>query len=359
MDQAYQEAVAEHKDAEAAYQAAVDELDSYLSQDSRVDWATLPQVERERIISAMIVEQINEYRVQAGLPRLLFSDQRSAEAAVWSKKQAANGGVSHEDALIGGYMTENVAMFGGGGYDIDSPPEMVARQLFNQWKRSSSHRENILNSGVQITGVGVYYDTKDNAWYGTQRGYIARENDGSYYELASTQDITGVDITKDVEYENPGEFSDKNAAFMDGEVKALTGYEAETDPAKEQALRDKVDATQTAQVDAWDKVTSAKADKDSADTDADAKYEVRQQAAADRDAAAGRVADAEKAVEDAKKGVPAAEAELKAAEDNELAVKAQGESDIQEASNRVSAAEDKADEAKRQLDEVQREDSVD
>lgn len=359
MDEAYQEAVAEHKDAEAAYQAAVNELDNYLSQDTKVDWATLPQVERERIISAMIVEQINEYREQAGLPRLLFSDERSAESAVWSKKQAANGTVSHEGAHIGGYRTENVAMFGGGYYDADTSPEVVARNLFNQWKRSSSHRENMLRAGLVYTGVGVYYDASDNAWYGTQRGYYMRENDGSLYELKSTQDITGVDITKDVEYENPGEFADKPANRLDGEIKALTGYEKDTDPAKEQALRDKVDATQEAQIDAWGKVTSAKDDKDSADADTDAKYEVREQAAADRDAAAGKVADAEKAVEDAKKGVPAAEAEVKAAEDNELAVKTQGESDIQEASNRVSAAEDKADEAKRQLDEAQREDPED
>ena len=155
-----------------------------------VDWSQVDDATQARIIEALLVQKMNAYRASAGLPELVVSDTVTTDARAWSKHMSDSDTFSHDPEyqrfgagkLDGGdttYAGENIAYnhrenFGDkwGTYGTSKNPMQAADALFEQWKNSSGHDENMLAQN-NVVGVGVHIAKHGNFTriYGTQKFY--------------------------------------------------------------------------------------------------------------------------------------------------------------------------------------------
>ena len=155
-----------------------------------VDWSQVDDATQARIIEALIVQKMNAYRANAGLPELVVSDTVTTDARAWSKHMSDSDDFNHDPdykylgagKLDGGdttYAGENIAYnhrenFGdkGGAYGTSKNPMQAADALFDQWKNSSGHDKNMLAQN-NVVGVGVHIAKHGNFTriYGTQKFY--------------------------------------------------------------------------------------------------------------------------------------------------------------------------------------------
>lgn len=155
-----------------------------------VDWSQVDDATQARIIEALIVQKMNAYRANAGLPELVVSDTVTTDARAWSKHMSDSDDFNHDPdykylgagKLDGGdttYAGENIAYnhrenFGDkwGAYGTLKNPMQAADALFDQWKNSSGHDKNMLAQN-NVVGVGVHIAKHGNFTriYGTQKFY--------------------------------------------------------------------------------------------------------------------------------------------------------------------------------------------
>ena len=155
-----------------------------------VDWSQGDDATQARIIEALIVQKMNAYRANAGLPELVVSDTVTTDARAWSKHMSDSDDFNHDPdykyfgagKLDGGdttYAGENIAYnhrenFGDkwGAYGTSKNPMQAADALFDQWKNSSGHDKNMLAQN-NVVGVGVHIAKHGNFTriYGTQKFY--------------------------------------------------------------------------------------------------------------------------------------------------------------------------------------------
>ena len=155
-----------------------------------VDWSQVDDATQARIIEALVIQKMNAYRANAGLPELVVSDTVTADARAWSKHMSDSDDFSHDPdykyfgvgKLDGGdttYAGENIAYnhrenFGDkwGAYGTSKNPMQAADALFDQWKNSSGHDKNMLAQN-NVVGVGVHIAKHGNFTriYGTQKFY--------------------------------------------------------------------------------------------------------------------------------------------------------------------------------------------
>lgn len=155
-----------------------------------VDWSQVDDATQARIIEALIVQKMNAYRANAGLPELVVSDTVTTDARAWSKHMSDSDDFNHDldykylgaGKLDGGdttYAGENIAYnhrenFGDkwGAYGTSKNPMQAADALFDQWKNSSGHDKNMLAQN-NVVGVGVHIAKHGNFTriYGTQKFY--------------------------------------------------------------------------------------------------------------------------------------------------------------------------------------------
>ena len=155
-----------------------------------VDWSQVDDATQARIIEALIVQKMNAYRANAGLPELVVSDTVTTDARAWSKHMSDTDNFNHDPdykylgagKLDGGdtsYAGENIAYnhrenFGDkwGAYGTSKNPMQAADALFDQWKNSSGHDKNMLAQN-NVVGVGVHIAKHGNFTriYGTQKFY--------------------------------------------------------------------------------------------------------------------------------------------------------------------------------------------
>lgn len=155
-----------------------------------VDWSQVDDATQARIIEALIVQKMNAYRANAGLPELVVSDTVTTDARAWSKHMSDTDNFNHDPdykylgagKLDGGdtsYAGENIAYnhrenFGDkwGVYGTSKNPMQAADALFDQWKNSSGHDKNMLAQN-NVVGVGVHIAKHGNFTriYGTQKFY--------------------------------------------------------------------------------------------------------------------------------------------------------------------------------------------
>jgi len=153
-----------------------------------VDWSQVDDATQARIIEALIIQKMNAYRANAGLPELVVSDTVTTDARAWSKHMSDSDDFNHDPdykyfgagKLDGGdttYAGENIAYnhrenFGDkwGAYDSSKNPMQAADALFDQWKNSSGHDKNMLAQN-NVVGVGVHIAKHGNFTriYGTQK----------------------------------------------------------------------------------------------------------------------------------------------------------------------------------------------
>lgn len=155
-----------------------------------VDWSQVDDATQARVIEALVIQKMNAYRANAGLPELVVSDTVTADARAWSKHMSDKDDFSHDPdykyfgvgKLDGGdttYAGENIAYnhrenFGDkwGAYGTSKNPMQAADALFDQWKNSSGHDKNMLAQN-NVVGVGVHIAKHGNFTriYGTQKFY--------------------------------------------------------------------------------------------------------------------------------------------------------------------------------------------
>lgn len=155
-----------------------------------VDWSQVDDATQARIIEALVIQKMNAYRANAGLPELVVSDTVTTDARAWSKHMSDSDDFNHDpdykyfgvSKLDGGdttYAGENIAYnhrenFGDkwGAYGTSKNPMQAADALFDQWKNSSGHDKNMLAQN-NVVGVGVHIAKHGNFTriYGTQKFY--------------------------------------------------------------------------------------------------------------------------------------------------------------------------------------------
>ena len=151
-----------------------------------VDWSKVDYDTQAKIIEALIVQKMNAYRANVGLPELVVSDTVTGDARSWSKHMSDSDSFEHDQsyknmgqgALDGAdtmSAAENIAynhlenFSAGGGMKT---PAQAAADLFDQWKNSKGHDRNMLGASNTV-GVGVYIakGSEGTRVYGTQKFY--------------------------------------------------------------------------------------------------------------------------------------------------------------------------------------------
>ena len=151
-----------------------------------VDWSKVDYETQAKIIEALIVQKMNAYRANVGLPELVVSDTVTGDARSWSKHMSDTDSFEHDQsyknmgqgALDGAdtmSAAENIAynhlenFSAGGGMKT---PAQAAADLFDQWKNSQGHDRNMLGASNTV-GVGVYIakGSEGTRVYGTQKFY--------------------------------------------------------------------------------------------------------------------------------------------------------------------------------------------
>lgn len=158
-------------DAEARVSAAereVADAEAEASQAGAVDWRTMDEGTQARVVERLLVQKVNAYRADAGLPALVASRTLDGEAQSWSAHMAGERDFNHDPSMSarlragvdGAQLSgvgENIAYAIRGDAATGKTPEQIADSLFAQWKDSPAHNRNMLGA-YTVTGVGVSYD---------------------------------------------------------------------------------------------------------------------------------------------------------------------------------------------------------
>ena len=158
-------------DAEArvsAAERAVADAETEASQTGTVDWRTMDEGSQARVVERLLVQKVNAYRADAGLPALVASRTLDGEAQSWSAHMAGERDFNHDPSMSarlragvdGAQLSgvgENIAYAIRGDAATGKTPEQIADSLFAQWKDSPAHNRNMLGA-YTVTGVGVSYE---------------------------------------------------------------------------------------------------------------------------------------------------------------------------------------------------------
>lgn len=158
-------------DAEARVSAAerdVADAEAEASQSGTVDWRTMDEGTQARVVERLLVQKVNAYRTDAGLPALVASRTLDGEAQSWSAHMAGARDFNHDPSMSarlragvdGAQLSgvgENIAYAIRGDAATGKTPEQIADSLFAQWKDSPAHNRNMLGA-YTVTGVGVSYE---------------------------------------------------------------------------------------------------------------------------------------------------------------------------------------------------------
>lgn len=158
-------------DAEArvsAAERAVADAEEESSQASTVDWRMMDEGTQARVVERLLVQKVNAYRADAGLPALVASRTLDGEAQSWSAHMAGARDFNHDPSMSarlragvdGAQLSgvgENIAYAIRGDAATGKTPEQIADSLFAQWKDSPAHNRNMLGA-YTVTGVGVSYE---------------------------------------------------------------------------------------------------------------------------------------------------------------------------------------------------------
>lgn len=159
-----------------ANEAKKAELENSTTSNVRDDFTT---DEYQMLVSQAIIEMINEYRVENGASPLRTHDVYNHSAQAWSDQMAKDG--EGEPAYsFGNAFRHSPGTWGASAENIagnfTAAKQNMTRddwaalpaELFDQWRDSTGHNENMLRSTVQGVGVGVTVDDAGRVWATTQ-----------------------------------------------------------------------------------------------------------------------------------------------------------------------------------------------
>ena len=124
--------------------------------------------------------QINQYRAQNGRAALKVSVSLTNASEWMSRDMATKNYFSHTDSL-GRTFSTRLGAFGytynTGKAENIAAGNATSAATFAQWKASSGHNTNMLNSTYKVIGIGRAYDSASTyKWYWTTDfgGYVDR-----------------------------------------------------------------------------------------------------------------------------------------------------------------------------------------
>lgn len=201
-------------DAEARVSAAerdVADAEAEASQAGTVDWRAMDEGTQARVVERLLVQKVNAYRADAGLPALVASRTLEGEAQSWSAHMAGARDFNHDPSMSarlragvdGAQLSgvgENIAYAIRGDAATGKTPEQIADSLFAQWKDSPAHNRNMLGA-YTVTGVGVSYEggrvyaTQKFAAVNSSRRNVSETDVSRFYTVGDAAGALRVDTS--------------------------------------------------------------------------------------------------------------------------------------------------------------------
>lgn len=199
-------------DAEArvsAAERAVADAEADASRAGTVDWRLADEGSQARVVERLLVQKVNAYRADAGLPALVASRTLDGEAQSWSAHMAGARDFNHDPSMSarlragvdGAQLSgvgENIAYAIRGDAATGKTPEQIADSLFAQWKDSPAHNRNMLGA-YTVTGVGVSYEggrvyaTQKFAAVNSSHKNMSETNVSRFYTVGDAASVLHVD----------------------------------------------------------------------------------------------------------------------------------------------------------------------
>lgn len=199
-------------DAEAhvsAAERAVADAEADASRAGTVDWRLADEGSQARVVARLLVQKVNAYRADAGLPALVASRTLDGEAQSWSAHMAGARDFNHDPSMSarlragvdGAQLSgvgENIAYAIRGDAATGKTPEQIADSLFAQWKDSPAHNRNMLGA-YTVTGVGVSYEggrvyaTQKFAAVNSSHKNMSETNVSRFYTVGDAASVLHVD----------------------------------------------------------------------------------------------------------------------------------------------------------------------
>lgn len=147
------------------------EKDRLIKERDSLNKATPYTVEQKQAIVAQAIEEmINDYRVKNGFHKLVVHPDVKKGAQDWSASMARNSTFMHFEGFAHSPASTRVEISGENivainldgakqGKDLtEADLNSIAKEMFEEWRKSSGHNDTMLDPTVQIMGVGVVFD---------------------------------------------------------------------------------------------------------------------------------------------------------------------------------------------------------
>lgn len=154
-----------------------------ISSNNPVSYKVTPPTTQYQAEAQKVIEQTNQLRATQGLPPLKYDAQLAAYA-----QRRANEIVTRFDHTRPDGSSWSTGIQGGGAENIAAGSE-TANLVVEQWRKSSGHNANMINSAYTKIGVGLVYSAKSKyGFYWVQ--IFGMDDTTSLYAFDSTNSTT-------------------------------------------------------------------------------------------------------------------------------------------------------------------------
>ena len=105
----------------------------------------------------VLLEKINNLRIENGINPLIEDDSLSAYSKLWSENMLLKDKIYHSNITENGITSENVYLSKSFGvFPMEKEYlSSITERIFNSWLKSEKHRENMLIDDVKSIGISI------------------------------------------------------------------------------------------------------------------------------------------------------------------------------------------------------------
>jgi len=110
------------------------------------------------VLSKVLMNDINAYRVKNGLPKLVFDQEMFTFAKSYSDSMVSTNTYQHSDLNGGNYTLENIDLFKTAGTFLmldEAWVKTIPSLILDGWIKSPGHNANLLNKDVTKVGISI------------------------------------------------------------------------------------------------------------------------------------------------------------------------------------------------------------
>ena len=110
------------------------------------------------VLSKVLMNDINAYRVKNGLPKLVFDQEMFTFAKSYSDSMVSTNTYQHSDLNGGNYTLENIDLFKTAGTFLmldETWVKTIPSLILDGWVKSPGHNANLLNKDVTKVGISI------------------------------------------------------------------------------------------------------------------------------------------------------------------------------------------------------------